>query len=417
MAIPPTSPVPTIDATGLHLPDFTQVLQYFMLGYQGIYGSDTYLENDSQDGQLIGIFATAVDDLNSAIGAAYNAYSPSTAQGVGLSSVVKINGISRQVSSNSTVDLYIVGVAGTIIENGYAIDLNSNQWTLPTPTVIGPTGDNTVTATCATPGAVRADPDTITAIGTPVLGWQTVTNPASATVGAPVESDAALRARQTQSTMLPSQTILDGIQGELLAILGVQRVRCYENDTDTLRYYNNVSTSFPPHSISCVIDGGNDGDIVDTIGIKKTPGAYTNGTTAVVWTSPYGIPETIRFSRPVETSIAFAITLTSFSGFTTDIQAQIANTIAAWVNSLGIGAIVEWIASLVPAQLYGVMPQAATFEITHLTMGILGQILQQVDIIMAWDHAPTCDPANITFTVVASPTAVVASPTASRRRR
>ncbi len=45
-----TTIAPTIDGTGVHVPTFEQILQYFQNGFQQIYGSDIYLENDSQDG-------------------------------------------------------------------------------------------------------------------------------------------------------------------------------------------------------------------------------------------------------------------------------------------------------------------------------------------------------------------------------
>jgi len=416
MANPPTAPVPTIDATGLHVPDFTDVLAYFKTGYQSIYGSDVYLENDSQDGQLISLFALAVDDMNSAIEAAYNSYSPSTAQGAGLSSVVKINGITRHVPTNSSVDLYLVGVAGTTITNGFATGADSNQWILPSSVSIGSTGDVTVTSTASEPGDLRADPGTITGIGTPTLGWQTVTNLTAATPGAPLETDAALRPRQTKSTMLPSQTVLDGIQGELLALSGVQRVRCYENDTDAPVTYSPPSTPFPPHSISCVIDGGTDTDIANTIAIKKTPGAYTNGTTAISWTSPYGIPETIRFSRPRIVNITYMVSLNAKAGFTTIIQQRIAQSLADWTNGLLIGETLEWIESLVPAQLYLNEPDSDTYEITSLTVGVVGGTLAQNDIIMAFDQAAACATTDINFSVVPAPMAAARMTTPMRRR-
>lgn len=54
-------------------------------------------------------------DTYALCGDVYNAFSPSTAQGAGLSSVVKINGIRRKTASYSTVDLRIVGQVGTIV--------------------------------------------------------------------------------------------------------------------------------------------------------------------------------------------------------------------------------------------------------------------------------------------------------------
>jgi hypothetical protein len=383
-----------------------------MQGYQNIYGSDVYLGNDSQDGQLLSLFTLAVDDLNSAIGAAYNSYSPSTAQGIGLSQAVKINGIAREVPSNSTVDIYCVGVAGTELNNAYVTDAADNQWFLPPLVIIDPvTADVTATATCGTEGAIEASPNTITGIGTPTLGWQTATNPASATPGQPVETDAALRNRQAQSTMLPSLTVLDGIWGALEGVPGVAidpssqtyRVRIYENDTDEQVLYTPNSTPFPPHSISAVIDGGDADEIANIIATKKTPGAYTNGTTTIPWMSPFGIPELIRFSRPIEPVIVYSITLYALEGFTQLIQDQIAQTLSDWTNALGIGGRVDQMKALVPAQLYGQMPQSSTYEMVSLQLARSGDALGTSDIVCMWNEAPACDPTQISFTIPPTP--------------
>ncbi len=72
--------------------------------------------------------------------AAYNSFSPGFAQGAGLSSIVKINGIARKVPSNSQCVVTIVGQAGAQITNGIIGDnLNlGTQWALPALVTIPP---------------------------------------------------------------------------------------------------------------------------------------------------------------------------------------------------------------------------------------------------------------------------------------
>lgn len=86
----------TIDETGLHLPDYPTVLEDVKARFRGIYGDDLYLGPDSQDGQLCAVFALALHDAYTLAGSVYNAYSPATAQGTGLSRMVKINGLRAQ---------------------------------------------------------------------------------------------------------------------------------------------------------------------------------------------------------------------------------------------------------------------------------------------------------------------------------
>ena len=91
----------TIEETGLHLPDYPTVLEDVKARFRGIYGDDLYLGPDSQDGQLCAVFALALHDAYTLAGSVYNAYSPATAQGTGLSRMVKINGLRRKPSGGA----------------------------------------------------------------------------------------------------------------------------------------------------------------------------------------------------------------------------------------------------------------------------------------------------------------------------
>lgn len=170
----------TIDETGLHLPDYPTVLEDVKARFRGIYGDDLYLEPDSQDGQLCAVFALALHDAYTLAGSVYNAYSPATAQGTGLSRMVKINGLRRKPSGRSTVDLRLVGQAGTVIRGGMAGDAAGKRWLLPDEVAIPQSGEITVTATAEESGDIRAAAGDIVKILTPARGWQSVGNPAAA---------------------------------------------------------------------------------------------------------------------------------------------------------------------------------------------------------------------------------------------
>src|SRR5262245_35802631 len=115
-------PVVSIDANGISAPLFTDVLVWLQEQYRSIYGSDVMLDADTQDGQWVAVVAQAIHDTNQTLVSTYNAYSPTFAQGAGLSSVVKINGIRRLSASYSMVDVLCVGQAGTDISGGVVGD-------------------------------------------------------------------------------------------------------------------------------------------------------------------------------------------------------------------------------------------------------------------------------------------------------
>ena len=171
-----TYPIFQVTSDGISAPDYTDILDYFKTKAQGIFGSDINLDADTQDGQLIAIFAAAVSDMNAEAIAVYSAYNPQSAIGVALDSAVKTNGISRRAATYSTADVTLTGTYGTVIANGQVKDDAGNLWDLPTSVTIGADGTETVPATCETAGAIEAEADTITSIATPTLGWTSVTN-------------------------------------------------------------------------------------------------------------------------------------------------------------------------------------------------------------------------------------------------
>lgn len=378
-----TSVAPVISATGISAPNFAAVLDYVTTQYKNIYGSDVYLENDSADYQFLSAgIATPINDLNAAIIAAYNAYSPATAQNANLSSAVKINGLTRNIPTNSTVDQIIVGVVGTVITNGVTQDSNGNKWNLPATVTIPASGTITVTGTCQTAGAVQAGIGTVNQIATPTLGWQTVTNATAAAAGAPVETDSQLKARQAVSTALPSRTVLEGTVGAIWSIAGVTRVTPYENDTSTTD-----ANGIPGNKIYIVVEGGDSTAIANAIASKKTPGTGTFGTTTISVADAYGIAHNINFYRPTYDAITCAITLKALTGYTSTIGTAIQTAVAAYVNAVAIGGApggtVEWDSALSAAKS---VSGSNTFRITSLALSGPGGA-GTPDVPLAFNHA------------------------------
>jgi uncharacterized phage protein gp47/JayE len=386
-------PVCTISDTGILKPDYATVLAYFEEQFRGIYGTDVYIDPDSQDGQMLAIFAAAVDDANALTMQAYQAFSPATARGVGLSSVVKINGISRRVASYSTVDLLITGQAGTGIVNGIAQSSDGTQWLLPALATIPPDGDITVTATAKDLGATLALPGEIETIGTPTRGWQGVTNLSAATPGAAVETDAELRRRQALSTALPSRSVFEATVGAVASVPGVVRFRGYENDSGATD-----GDGIPGHSISIVVEGGDSQTIGEAIASNKTPGTGTYGTTSIDVTDEWGVTRAINFYRPTVAQIKVDITLTAQTGYTAVIEQSIKDTIATWISDLEIGEDVEWSEVFLPANLFGASG-VKTYKISALTIAKNAGSFGTSDLVVAFNEAPTTTAADVDITV------------------
>ncbi len=375
-------PAAYIDETGIHIPTLIEIRDYMVAKMQAIYGADIYLGNDSQDGQLISLFAQMVHDANSLSVSVYNSFDPQESVGVPLSRVVKINGIERDVPTRSTVDLRCIGRAGVTVTGGQCGADNGSIWALEDFT-FPPEGDVIVSAICAELGAVPAPADTINQIVTPTAGWDSVTNPAAATVGAPVERDAQLRIRQRNSTMMPSHTVAEGLLGSLGDVPGVSAVWLFENDQGLVgdRY------SVPPHSLAAVVSGGDADAVAAVIANCKGLGVQTAGTSMVAVLDSAGAEKQIKFSRPTRPPITYEVSLTPKVGYSTDVRNRIKSTLADWTNELGAGALIEL--DDLTAVIKGIVG-ASTFRLNSVRLRRDAAALDDADLSFDYFEQPSC---------------------------
>lgn len=361
---------PYIDKNGLHVPTYNDILEDEIKQMKKIYGDDIYLGNDSADYQMLSIFALKTSDTLQACVDAYNSRSPSTAIGSALDAIVKLNGIARKGAGYSTCQVVITGTAWTEIKNGSIKDANSIIWNLPESVIIGDTGEVTVTATCSEAGAISAAPGDISVINTPTYGWKSVTNTVSAVLGNDEETDGELRIRQTKSVANPSQSMLQGTLGAIIACDNVARTTVYENDT-------NISTvdaehnphGFPAHSVTCVVEGGADEDIAEAILYHKGIGCYTNGDTEITVTDTNGYENKIRFYRPSYIPIFVKVTVKKYSGYLSSIKASIQKAVYTYLSSLEIGQTVS--ISMLAAIVMNCNPSSTSpsFGVTEILVG------------------------------------------------
>ncbi|WCM21351.1 hypothetical protein NDK50_07860 [Paraburkholderia bryophila] len=338
----------TITSTGITAPSYTDILNSLTASFQGIYGSDIYIDPDSQDGQWLATLAQIINDGNQTDVTVYNGYSPSYAQGAALSSQVKINGLRRDISSNSTAVVNVGGQVGFTITNGIAQDSNQNLWNLPATVTIPLSGTIPVTVTAQQPGAITAIAGSISVIYNPQQGWQSVSNPSAASPGNPVEMDSQLRQRQSVSTSLTALTPLQAIAASVANTPGIGRYKLYNNPSSSTD-----SNGLPSHSIAVVVEGGNIMTIAQTVEAKKSPGTGTYGTTQETVLDPAGVPVTINLFVLSEIGILVQVTVVPLTGYVSTTKTTIINAIVAYLSSFAIGQGSLLGKLFGPANLYG----------------------------------------------------------------
>lgn len=391
---PLTTLAPTIDDAGISAPSFEDILLSLQASFQQTYGASVYLEPDSQDGQWIAVLARVIHESNQAAILCFRSFSPTYAQGTNLSSLVKINGLLRLIASKSTAIGNVVGVAGTTILNGKVTDTSNNVWLLPSSVTIPVSGEIAVTIIAEEAGAITTAAGLINSIVNPQRGWQSFVSTTDAVPGAPVESDATLRQRQTASTTLPAQAIKDSILGAVSNVTGVSRVTIYENDTPVTD-----ANGIPAHSFSVVALGGDILEIATAIARRKPPGIQTFGTsTATVYDETYGLPTVINYFPLDLVEVYYSLTIKALTGYKAATGQAIIDALVAFTANLEIGEDVYYSQVMAAASLQAIS-EGGTFYITALTLGIAPAPVGTANLPIAFDEAATSLAGNIVLTV------------------
>jgi uncharacterized phage protein gp47/JayE len=361
--------------------------------WRGIFGPAVNVDPTAPDGQIIANTAAPLAEvwkLGEALASAY-----ANPSGVLLDAVAALTNTIRKAATASRVTLTLTGTATTVVAAGkiasvsgggstqFSLDANATiaavaAWTATTTEavgnrkknggnvyqVIGVTGDaktagaggpagtgtaivdNHVTWTylgagtgavdavahATATGPLQGYASTINTISTPVSGWNNVINLLDAVPGNDLETDAQLRVRRATEASGQGRSPLNALRAQLFKVPGVTSVFIFENTTDLT-----VGT-IPPHSIECLVQGGDDTAVAQAIFDNSAGGPGRSGSTTITITDSEGIGHPISFSRPSDVDIYETITVAvDVKAFPVDGQTQVQDALVASGNALGQG--------------------------------------------------------------------------------
>lgn len=306
-----------IDSTGINIDTLDQRIEELNTDMKVIYGDDINLDQDTPDGQMVGIHSKLDIDIQEAVAQVYDSRDPDTAQGVSLASIMKLAGLTPNPATKSTVNLDITTLENNItLTTGYTIadDLSQN-WIIDVETLIATAGTQSVSFIAENFGAVEAQAGTITAPVTIIIGVDTVTNPLAATIGLDEETDPEARVRRNKSVEKPARSSIGSILGSLFNdVDNVVDAIVYENDTDI----DDVVLPLTARTIWAIVEGGTDADIAEVLAKQKTLGAGFKGSVTANFseniTKPDGnirvVNNEVKFDRPNLINIFINVTLT-----------------------------------------------------------------------------------------------------------
>lgn len=299
-----------IDENGLQVKTFDEILQELKDGLRAIYGNDINLDQNSPDGQMVGIIAQVATDLRELLVQVNNSFDPDRAVGRLLDERVVINNIERIGGTYTIqpVELVVdrtVNLVGLDAEfnnpdgTGYTVQDNSGNKFILVDSATLTAGTHELNFRAQQIGQIETTVGTITTPVTIVPGVVSVNNPNGPVgIGQREETDSQLRVRRQQSVALASNGYLNGLLGDVLALDGVTAAKLYENVTNSTD-----AMGIPAHSTWLIVEGGANSDIGNTIYENKSYGSGMKGAVEVDIVTASGHTFTAKFDRPDSASL------------------------------------------------------------------------------------------------------------------
>lgn len=272
------------------------------------------LSSNQPLGQANAIFAKKAAEIWELAEVAYNGFDRNSAEGRLLDNVGSLTGTPREAARKSEVTCTVNVNAGFSAAPGTMMANVNGQSSIKfvNKAAVSSVGGGDVTAIfeCTEYGPTVVNATTLTQITSPVTGWNSITNPTDAVVGALEEKDPAYRQRQDDELAAGGASTVDAIRVDLLQVNGVQQAYVFENVTLTTD-----ETGLPGKAIEAVVYDGaipaaSDTDIAQAIWNTKPSGAETYGTSSANAIDSAGVTRVVNFSRATLVNVYVKLTLT-----------------------------------------------------------------------------------------------------------
>lgn len=321
-----------ITDAGIVSPTTSEIKETIQTIFTNAFGTDLSLDDATPQGVLIDGLAQLKQASNSVLLYLANQFNPETSSGIFQDALANLYFIKRHEATHSLVVCRCIGVDGTVLnglpdENNptripaMAQSANGDIFECVAGGIIGTPVSSGGTTTYTTPGyidlvfqaketgPIPCGANTVNTIYQSIVGWDTVNNSASGTVGEEEESRAAFEQRRKESLALQATGSLAAVQAGVANLTGVTDYKVWENVTNNSVTVDGVTLG--PHSIwLCINSGAVESSVGDAPSIAKviydnksagcdttnTGGAntrtctYTDSSTGVVYTYYYDYP-------------------------------------------------------------------------------------------------------------------------------
>lgn len=321
--------------TGTIIPDTSDIKSEVEGEYRQIFGQDFVVDDETPEGLLINGEVTSRQSVARNNARLANQINPDLAEGVFIDALWALTGGSRRAATKSTVTATISGVTGTSIPSGSlaTVGEGGSEFSLTATTVIPLSGSIDAVFQSVLDGPVEAPATELNTIPSPgVLGWESITNVASATLGTSTQSDQQARNERRQTIGLQGRSVPLAVTSNVRALDGVNSLTFRENVTESTAIIDGITLS--PKSIWVCVSGGQSSDIARALLSSKTVGADWNGSQSEVVVDPSsGQSYTVEFDRPIDVGILARVTVRASSAVPDPISA-VRDAIVDYSNGL-----------------------------------------------------------------------------------
>jgi hypothetical protein len=300
--------IPSIQFTeeGLIVPTREEITAGLWDIMRDAFGPDINPDARTPQGQLVTSLTAVIQDRDNASVELGNNFDPRYAIGQFQEALAAIYFLTRKTATKSIAQLEFVGIAGTIIPQGFAmVDDAGIEWLCINST---PLSSDLVEFACAVPGPVQAAPRTIRTFKQTIDGIDRAENPDAAAAGSNEESRANFETRRYNSVAANSKNMNSSVRGSVDNLPGVIDVYVDDNFTDNT--VTKGSTNYPMirNSLLVSVVGGDDQAIAEQIVIKGGTGCSFVGNTTVIWKDtsvPASQPPeyVVKFLRPAHVTV------------------------------------------------------------------------------------------------------------------
>lgn len=324
-----------VTSSGLIVPDTSTVLDQVTQDFKNALGQDLDTTPETPQGRLIQLMTDyrtntlALNALNA------NQINLRYATGRFLDAIGAFYGLKRITAISTRVLVNVTGVANTVIPQGSQAQTTVGDiFYAENDITIGVNGSATGYFLSLETGQIPCEINTLTQIVNAVLGWETITNPSSASIGKDVESDTDFRIR-IQNSRYRGISLLQSIKTKISQIENVKSLWAYDNYTSSTITYDGVS--IPAHSICVVVDGGQNSEIARALFEAKTGGtgytAITNqDVQETVTDGAFGVPYVVTFNRPEAVNFKISLQVKNINYVGSDLVADVKQAVMDWAN-------------------------------------------------------------------------------------